>query len=105
MIPKHFLIQGSIKTIRYRWAAHQRFHQKWNWKQTPVFKTTDNLKKGKPGKTVVSVARKESLRLGAENYPVPVFNDTLFTVYTKLGSFSTRTELMLSVSNKILRIN
>jgi hypothetical protein len=39
-----------------------RLHQKVNWKQTTVFKTTDNLKKGRPGKTVISVARKKSLR-------------------------------------------
>jgi small-conductance mechanosensitive channel len=64
-------------------------------------KTTDNLKKAELEKQLVGLKEKESIRLAekkaqidslrhtAKGYPVAgFFNDTLFTVYSKLGSFS-----------------
>ncbi|PKH68461.1 transmembrane ion channel [Flavobacterium sp. ALD4] len=66
-------------------------------------KTTDNLKKEDLEKQLLALHEKESLRLAqkkaqidslrltAKGYPVTgFFNDTLFTVYTKLGSFSAK---------------
>jgi small-conductance mechanosensitive channel len=66
-------------------------------------KTTDNLKKEDLEKQLLALHEKESLRLTqkkaqidslrltAKGYPVTgFFNDTLFTVYTKLGSFSAK---------------
>jgi small-conductance mechanosensitive channel len=66
-------------------------------------KTTDNLKKEDLEKQLLALYEKESLRLAqkkaqidslrltAKGYPVTgFFNDTLFTVYSKLGSFSAK---------------
>jgi small-conductance mechanosensitive channel len=66
-------------------------------------KTTDNLKKvalekrllGLQEKESIRIAQKkvqiDSMRLTAKGYPVlGFFNDTLFTVYSKLGSFSAK---------------
>lgn len=66
-------------------------------------KTTDNLKKEELQKQLQSLNEKESkrltekkaqidsMRLTAKGYPVTgFFNDTLFTIYSKLGSFSAK---------------
>jgi small-conductance mechanosensitive channel len=66
-------------------------------------KTTDNLKKAELEKQLLGLQEKDSIRLAekkaqidsmrltAKGYPVTgFFNDTLFTVYTKLGSFSAK---------------
>jgi small-conductance mechanosensitive channel len=66
-------------------------------------KTTDNLKKAELERQLLGLQEKDSTRLAekkaqidsmrhtAKGYPVTgFFNDTLFTVYTKLGSFSAK---------------
>lgn len=70
-------------------------------KKLTSLKTTDNLKKGELQKQLQNLADKEtqrietkkrridSLRLNAKAFPVNgFFNDTLFIIYNKLGSFS-----------------
>ncbi|MEZ7504895.1 mechanosensitive ion channel family protein [Flavobacterium sp. Arc2] len=72
-------------------------------KQLLSLKTTDNLKKEDLEKQLLALHEKDSLRLTekkaqidsmrltAKGYPVNgFFNDTLFHVYTKLGSFSAK---------------
>ncbi len=72
-------------------------------KQISSLKTTDNLKKEELQKQLEQLNSKEikriadkkaqinALRLTAKSYPViGFFNDTLFTIYSKLGSFSAK---------------
>lgn len=72
-------------------------------KQISSLKTTDNLKKEELQKQLELLNSKEAkrladkksqidaLRLTAKSYPViGFFNDTLFTIYSKLGSFSAK---------------
>ena len=72
-------------------------------KQISSLKTTDNLKKEELQKELELLNSKEAkrlaekkseinaLRLTAKSYPViGFFNDTLFTIYSKLGSFSAK---------------
>ncbi len=71
--------------------------------QLNSLKTTDNLKKEELQKQLQDLNEKESIRLiqkkaqidslrsTAKGFPViPFFNDTLFTIYSKLGSFSAK---------------
>jgi len=80
-------------------------------------KTTDNLKKEELQKQLEEISKQEenrlaqkkakidSLRSTAKGFPVlGFFNDTLFTIYNKSGSFSAK-ERALAIANKIKNLS
>lgn len=80
-------------------------------------KTTDNLKKEELQKQLKEISKQEenrlaqkkakidSLRSTAKGFPVlGFFNDTLFTIYNKSGSFSAK-ERALAIANKIKNLS
>ncbi|MFA7326044.1 MAG: mechanosensitive ion channel domain-containing protein [Candidatus Kapaibacterium sp.] len=80
-------------------------------------KTTDNLKKEELQQQLSDLAQKEnkrlelkkaridSLRVHAKSFPVlGLFNDTLFSIYSKLGSFSA-SERATAITNRIEKLS
>lgn len=84
--------------------------------QLSQLKTTDNLKKEELQKQLQEIKEKEekrkadkkakidSLRLNAKSYPVlGFFNDTLFLIYNKLGSFTAH-DRALAITERINKL-
>lgn len=84
--------------------------------QLSRLKTTDNLKKDELQKQLEEIANKEqkrladkrakidSLRISAKSFPViGLFNDTLFVIYNKIGSFTTN-ERAIAITDRISKL-